>query len=106
MPTWKRPVLFPLLFIAMAAASALVVMLLWNAIIPDLTGWAALTYWKALGLLVLCRVLFGGSRGRTGGVPKHNAPWRARWKSMSTEERAAMKERLRERCQQGEDPRP
>ena len=98
----KRPYfLFPLFFIAAALVMAAVVMLLWNAIIPGLTGWALLTYPKALGLLVLCRILFGGFRGgRHGGPPwSGNVGWRARWKGMSEEERSAMRERWRDRCE-------
>ncbi len=98
----KRPYfLFPLFFIAAALVMAAVVMLLWNAIIPGLTGWALLTYPKALGLLALCRILFGGFRGgRHGGPPwSGNVGWRARWKGMSEEERSAMRERWRERCE-------
>jgi hypothetical protein len=99
----KRPTfLFPLFFIAAALVMAAVVMLLWNAIIPGVTGWALLTYPKALGLLVLCRILFGGFRGgRSGGPPWSGGPegWRARWKHMSDDERNAMRERWRERCE-------
>jgi hypothetical protein len=98
----KRPYfLFPLFFIVAALVMAAVVMLLWNAIIPGLTGWALLTYPKALGLLVLCRILFGGFRGgRHGGSPwSGNVGWRTRWKGMSEEERSAMRERWRERCE-------
>jgi hypothetical protein len=36
------------------------VMHLWNWLLPPLFGWRALTFWQALGLLVLCRILFGG----------------------------------------------
>lgn len=98
----KRPYfLFPLFFIAAALVMAAAVMLLWNAIIPGLTGWALLSYPKALGLLVLCRILFGGFRGgRHGGPPwSGNVGWRARWKDMSEEDRRAMRERWRERCE-------
>lgn len=98
----KRPCfLLPLYFIAAALVMAAAVMLLWNAIIPGLTGWAVLTYPKALGLLVLCRILFGGFRsGRAGGPGwRGGVGWRARWKDMSEEERTALRERWRERCE-------
>lgn len=39
---------------------SLLVMLLWNAIMPDLTGCGSLNYIQAAGLLALCRILFGG----------------------------------------------
>ena len=37
-----------------------IVMHLWNWLLPPLFGWRSLTFWQALGLLVLCRILFGG----------------------------------------------
>ena len=37
-----------------------IVMLLWNAIIINLIPIGALTFWKAVGLLVLCNILFKG----------------------------------------------
>src|SRR6266576_1407142 len=37
-----------------------VVRLLWNWLMPPLFGWRQITFWQALGLLVLCRILFGG----------------------------------------------
>ena len=49
-----------------------VVRLLWNWLMPSLFGVREVTFWQALGLLTLCRILFGGhgfyrsrSRGRT-----------------------------------------
>ncbi len=47
-----------------------VVMLLWNAIIPGLTGWGTLGYLQAAGLFLLTRILFGGHG------PGH---WHSRW---------------------------
>lgn len=41
------------------AIAAVVVMFLWNAIIPSVIGWGALTYLQAAGLIMLCRLLFG-----------------------------------------------
>ena len=42
-----------------------VVRLLWNWLLPPLFGWRQITFWQALGLLALCRILFGGF-GRHG----------------------------------------
>ena len=48
-----------------------IVMRLWNWLLPPLFGWRTLTFWQALGLLLLCRILFGGlghgGPGRHGG---------------------------------------
>jgi hypothetical protein len=45
-----------------------VVMHLWNWLLPPLFGWRTLGFWQALGLLALCRILFGGlGHGGPGG---------------------------------------
>ncbi len=103
----KRPYLIPLfalLAIAAVAAFGGVVMLLWNAIIPELTGWAMLTFPKALGLLLLCRILFGGFKGHRGGGAAWmrggmgGAEWREKWKHMNEDQRAEMRARWKQRC--------
>ena len=42
-----------------------VVKLLWNWLLPTLFGWREVTFWQAVGILVLCRILFGGHVGRS-----------------------------------------
>jgi hypothetical protein len=49
-----------------------VVKVLWNWLLPPLFDFRPITFWQALGLLALCRILFGGhgfcrsnSRNRT-----------------------------------------
>lgn len=49
-----------LIFLAVFAATSAVVMLLWNALIPAIIGWAAINYWQAAGFIILCRLLLGG----------------------------------------------
>lgn len=46
-----------LFFIAVGGA---VVLLLWNWLLPPLFGIPRIGFWQALGLLTLCRILFGG----------------------------------------------
>jgi hypothetical protein len=68
-----------------AAALGAVVMLLWNAIVPTLFTTAhPIDYPHALGLLVLCRILFGGFRGHGGW---HGRRHFAKWQVMTPEER-------------------
>jgi hypothetical protein len=71
-----------------------IVRLLWNGLLPPLFGWRQVTFWQALGLLALCRILFGGFGGR--GFGRSNARRRIaeRWERMTPEER----ERFRQRC--------
>lgn len=71
-----------------------VVRLLWNALLPPLFGFPAVTFWQALGLLALCRILFGGLIGH--GRPR--GP-RFRGENLTPEERARLRERMiRWRC--------
>lgn len=73
------------LLLAGAALLGAVVMLLWNWVMPGLIqGIAPLDYWRALGLLVLSRILFGGFRGR--GLRHDPQQWQ-RWQQMTPEER-------------------
>ena len=71
-----------------------VVQLLWNWLMPMLFGMRELTFWQALGLLALSRILFGGF-GRGGGYRS------GRWSRDSSEDRARLRQRLRDRCGMG-----
>jgi len=65
-----------------------VVMWLWNWLMPSLFGLHRLSYWQAWGILVLCKILFGGFRGgRGGGDWNWQKRMRERWEKMTTEER-------------------
>ena len=71
-----------------------VVMHLWNWLLPPLFGWRMLTFWQALALLALCRILFGGL-GRHGG-PGPRRPWGGRCRRMTPEEREKFRQAMRE----------
>jgi len=70
-----------------------VVMRLWNWLLPPLFGWKMLTFWQALGLLVLCRVLFGGLGGHGPGPRRH---WHQRCRRMTAEEREKFRQAMAE----------
>lgn len=95
----RRKPFFLIIIIGIFAMSG-VVMWLWNTILPDLIHVNTITYWKAMGLLVLCRILFGGFKfGPPPGKPPFGrSAWREKWMSMNDEERAKFKEQWRERC--------
>lgn len=78
-----------------------VVMLLWNWVMPPIfPGVAEIGFWRALGLLVLCRVLFGGFRGRHGGWHEKRRFMQARWEAMTPEERERCQRRGRLFCRE------
>lgn len=94
-----RKPFFPVM-VVIALVMAAIVQWLWNAILPELLNVGTLTYWKALGLLVLCRILFGGFRG---GPPRGKPPFmangfREKWMNMTDEERKNFREQWRQRC--------
>lgn len=85
-----------------------IVLHLWNWLLPPLFGFREISFWQALGLLILCRILFGGfgmsgagrSRSRHAGdriadrVAQRVAE---RMEQMTPEERERIRERMRER---------
>lgn len=93
---------FLMIIIAGALVLGLIVMLLWNAILPQAVHTSPLNYWQAVGLLVLCRILFGGFKGRPGSQSQHGwrggPPWRRKWMNMGEEEKAKFREEWKKRC--------
>ncbi len=84
-----------LLFVAIGGE---VVRQLWNWLLPSLFGWRQITFWEALGILALCRILFGGlglhGSGRSN-VPRRMAEHLAH---MTPEERERFRHGVRGRC--------
>jgi hypothetical protein len=84
-----------LLFVAIGGA---VVQQLWNWLLPPLFGWRQITFWQALGMLALCRILFGGF-GLHGSDRSHVRRRMAeRWEHMTPEERERLRQGWRGRC--------
>jgi len=92
---------FPFIAAFVVLILGAVVMFLWNAILPELTGIRPISYWKAVGLLILCRILFGnfGRRGN-GHMMKNRQHLRSKWMSMTPEERERFKASWKRRCEQ------
>lgn len=83
------------LFVLFIAAVGWVVMRLWNWVVPGLFVDAQMIdYPRALGLLVLCRILFGGFRARGGRGGCHGGRGWQRWQRMTPEERAQLRDRM------------
>ena len=97
---WIKAAIFaPLAIAAGVYIFGSLVMFLWNSILPDLFGFGVITFWQALGLLVLSKILFGGFSG--GGHHRHSRSCHHRsdqWMHLSSEEKEKMKEEWRSRC--------
>ena len=95
-------ILAMLLFIAIGGE---VVLHLWNWLLPPLFGWRQITFWQALGILALCRILFGGfGRPRFPPLQISAAAWPRRWEHMTPEERERFRQGMRGRCGFGPSP--
>ena len=108
---------FSLLFVGLAG---LVVMALWNALLPPVLGVRAISFGQATGLLVLSRILFGGPRGygfrgfgprwRNGYEPggwggygpiEWKEKMNERWQKMTPEQRGQIRRQWRDKCGPG-----
>jgi hypothetical protein len=87
--------------VAVAFGFVMATMHLWNWLVPDLFGGPVITFWQALGLLVLSKILFSGF-GKGGG--RHGGHWKGsqwkshlkeKWSTMTPEERERLKEKIR-----------
>lgn len=109
----KIILLVPLAILGIVIFTAIgggVVMLLWNWLAPALFGLRPITFWQALALLALCRILFGGF-GLSGGG-RRNAGRRMdrrirervrermdeRWEQMTPEEREKFRQGMPSSC--------
>ena len=96
-------VLFVPVAILVAALVCLLVMSLWNWLMPEVFGLHAITFWQALGLLILSRLLLGRFHGRG-----HSNHWRHRMRQrldqMTPEEREKFFAGVRGRCRPFEAP--
>ena len=90
-----------------------VVMSLWNWLIPAIFNGPAISFYQALGILVLSKILFGGFKKgghcahcHGGGWGRRSGHWRQHWKekmeekmnSMTPEEKEKFKQKFGNRC--------
>lgn len=83
-PWWLKGLIifgFVILGIAGAAALALLfgylVMQLWNWLMPDIFGLGVITFWQAVGITILARLVFGGFKHGGG---HHSSKGSHKWK--------------------------
>lgn len=86
------------LMVAVAGVLGWIVLSLWNWLMPAVFGLGTVTFWQALGLLVLARILIGGMRGFRHGGRRHHRHMRERWERMTAEERESFSRGLRNHC--------
>ena len=98
---WKKLIVIaPLAILGMLLFTFIggeIVLHLWNWLLPPLFGWRQITFWQALGLLVLCRILFGGHGWHGSGRSSFRRRMQERCEQMTPEERERFRQRFRER---------
>jgi hypothetical protein len=94
-----RGLKFLVVGILAAVVFGFAVMFLWNWLMPVLFGLKLITYWQAVGLIVLSKLLFGGIHSHGGG--RRGRGWkrgmRERFAQMTPEERARFEAGMRGR---------
>lgn len=121
-PTQRRKPYFliPFFIVLFLVVASLAVMMLWNNIVHEvIPGVGMLSYWQATGLLILCRILFGGfhkphdkrqwmqqHQKEWGGGPWNGGPpWGRQWREMSEDDRKNFREEWKKkRCAWGPTP--
>jgi Ca2+/H+ antiporter, TMEM165/GDT1 family len=94
--TFRRAPIFILFGIGFALLIGYAVMFLWNnALVPAISGLNTVSYWQALGIFVLSKLLFS-SFGRGSGHFRHQAHKR-KWMNMTDEEKRQFKEAWKDR---------
>ena len=88
----------PVGFAVFVTLGGLIVMSLWIWLGSELFGLRQVTFWQALGLLLLCRILFGGfGLGGGGHSRKSGNRMAERWVNMTPEERESLRQSWRGR---------
>lgn len=54
---------FAVLIVAFIALFGFVFQYLWNWLMPEIFGLITITYWQAIGLIILSKIIFGGIGG-------------------------------------------
>lgn len=97
-----RFVFIPLGIAAFLTIISYVVMQLWNHLLPDILHVGTITFWQAMGIFILSKILFGFGKGRgfKGGHDwRHDKMWqmKERMHNMSPEQREQFKQKMKER---------
>ncbi len=94
-PKW---IFFVVAMVAFVLVMGGVVMFLWNHIVADITDLREISWFEAMGLLILSKILFGKIGGPEKKFQRHRSKWKEKWMHMTEEERHAFKQRWKDRC--------
>ena len=103
----KKGIAIVVFVFAFIVGLSFAVMALWNNILVDVLHVGTITFWQALGIFGLAKILFGGfpgGHGRWGGGgpggrwKQMGEGMKEKWMNMSPEEREKFKQEWKNRC--------
>jgi hypothetical protein len=101
---------FVVIGVLAVVAFGLLTQFLWNWLVPELFAGPIISFWQALGLLLLSKLLFWGMSSGKGKWSSHrNHQWKQQWKerytNLSPEDKEKFKQRFKEKwCAWEESP--
>lgn len=95
--SWRRALAVVALILVAGIVFGWAVTALWNWLMPAVFGLGRITFWQALGLFVLGRILFGGLHG-IHSHREHRWRMHERWQQMTPEQRESFSRGLRHGC--------
>lgn len=104
----KRPPIAVMILFFIAVAMVIVtvlstlVMYLWNTVLAEVVPVKVISFWQAMGILILTRILFGGfrmgSKNRNYYKKEMKRSYQDKWASMDQTEKAKFKEGWEDYC--------
>jgi hypothetical protein len=86
-------------FTGIALGVGMATLYLWNWLVPELFVGPVITFWQAVGLLALSKLLFWGFGCKCGG--HRHGSWKSNWKekmsTMSPEDRERFKQKMKDK---------
>ncbi|QKJ32325.1 hypothetical protein HQ865_22040 [Mucilaginibacter mali] len=106
-----RFIFIPLAVAAFLSLISFVVMQLWNCLLPGILHVTVITFWQAMGIFILCKILFGFGKGGRGFGGRDGGPWmrhkmEEKFKHMSPEQREKFKQKMGDRMCHWRDRNP
>ncbi len=97
-----RFIFIPILVAVVLSLVSFVVMQLWNNLLPAILHVGIITFWQAMGIFILCKILFGFGKGGRGWGNGGGGPWmrprmEEKFKNMTPEEKERFKQKMAER---------
>lgn len=98
-PWFVKVFTIPITIAVILFVSSAAVMFLWNALLPEILGISTITYWQAMGIMVLCKILFGSFHNRFSHS-NYNRQYNRRkelaeiWTRMTPDQKQRMKQEL------------